>query len=82
MLVRISEIEIHPEYREEYMQMASNVGATSVSEEPGVIAIYPMAQQRDSCQVRILEIYADEEAYKHHIQTAHFKATSKAHCTW
>ena len=74
MLVRISEIEIHPEYREEYMQMASNVGATSVSEEPGVIAIYQMAQQRDSCQVRILEIYADEEAYKHHIQTAHFKA--------
>ena len=38
MLVRISEIEIHPEYREEYMKMASNVGATSVSEAHGEVA--------------------------------------------
>lgn len=73
MLVRISEIEVYPEYLDEYLQFALRVGETSVREEPGVIAIYPMIQQRDSCQIRILEIYADQEAYKHHITTGHFQ---------
>ena len=75
MLVRISEIEIYPEYHEEYLRMALEVGATSVREEPGVIAIYPMVQQRDSCQIRILEIYANRDAYKHHIATEHKQGT-------
>ena len=73
MLVRISEIEVYPEYLDEYLSFALNVGAVSVRNEPGVIAIYPMIQQRDSCQVRILEIYADREAYKHHLTTEHFQ---------
>lgn len=73
MLVRISEIEIYPQYRDAYLEAALEVGATSVREEPGVIAIFPMIQQRDSCQVRILEIYASPEAYRHHIGTAHFQ---------
>ena len=73
MLVRISEIEVYPEYLGEYLNFAINVGETSVREEPGVIAIYPMIQQRDSCQIRILEIYVDYEAYKNHITTAHFQ---------
>ena len=63
MLVRISEIEVYPQYLDEYLEFALNVGATSVKEEPGVIAIYPMIQKRDSCQIRILEIYASQEAY-------------------
>lgn len=73
MLVRISEIEIYPQYFDAYLAAALEVGATSVREEPGVIAIYPMIQQRDSCQVRILEIYASGEAYRHHLTTPHFK---------
>lgn len=73
MLVRISEIEVYPEYLDEYLKFALTVGATSVREEPGVIAIYPMVQQRDSCQIRILEIYASQEAYRYHIGTKHFQ---------
>lgn len=73
MLVRISEIEVYPEYLDEYLKYALKVGETSVREEAGVIAIYPMIQQRDSCQIRILEIYADQAAYKLHISTAHFQ---------
>lgn len=73
MLVRISEIEVFPEYLQEYLSFALTVGEISVREEPGVIAIFPMIQQRDSCQIRILEIYASREAYKHHIGTEHFR---------
>lgn len=73
MLVRISEIEVYPEYLDEYLNFALTIGATSVREESGVIAIYPMIQQRDSCQIRILEIYANQEAYHYHIETKHFQ---------
>ena len=72
MLVRISEIEVYPEHLSEYLTFARNVGAESVRKEAGVIAIYPMVQNRDSCQIRILEIYADQEAYKKHIASEHF----------
>ncbi|MDO4160054.1 MAG: antibiotic biosynthesis monooxygenase family protein [Prevotellaceae bacterium] len=73
MLVRISEIEVFPEFINEYLDFARNVGETSVREEPGVIAIFPMIQKRDSCQIRIVEIYRDNAAYKHHITTNHFQ---------
>ncbi|MCQ2234134.1 MAG: antibiotic biosynthesis monooxygenase, partial [Paludibacteraceae bacterium] len=71
MIVRISEIEVYPEYLQQYLEFAHNVGATSVREEPGVICIYPMQQLRDDCQIRILEIYASLEAYQQHIKTNH-----------
>lgn len=73
MIVRISEIEVYPEYLQQYLEFAHNVGATSVKEEPGVICIYPMQQLRNECQIRILEIYASQEAYQHHIKTEHFQ---------
>lgn len=73
MIVRISEIEVFPEYLQEYLEFAHNVGATSVKEEPGVICIYPMQQLRNDCQIRILEIYASQEAYQNHIKTDHFQ---------
>lgn len=73
MLVRISEIEVYPQYLDKYMEFALNVGAESVRKEPGVICIYPMIQKRDSCQIRILEIYASQEAYKLHIASNHFQ---------
>ncbi len=73
MLIRISEIEVHPQYLKEYLEYAHTVGATSVKEEPGVMCIYPMQMKRDSAQIRILEIYASQKAYQHHIKTAHFQ---------
>lgn len=73
MLIRISEIEVYPQYLAEYLSASKDVGATSVKEEPGVICIYPMQMKRDSTQIRILEIYASPEAYQHHIKTVHFQ---------
>lgn len=73
MLVRISEIAVYPEYVDAYLAQARQVGATSVRTEAGVVAIFPMVQQRDSCQIRILEIYADRTAYERHIATDHFR---------
>lgn len=73
MIVRISEIEIVPEYLEEYKAIAKEIAAASVKMEPGVLAIFPMYQKENPAQIRIIEIYADKNAYQSHLQTTHFK---------
>lgn len=73
MMVRISEIEIIPEYLEEYKTILEKESSESVKIEPGVIAIYPMHQKGSPNQIRIVEIYANQAAYKSHLQTPHFQ---------
>ena len=64
MIVRIAEIQVDPANLDEYLERARTIGADSVANEPGVIAIFPMQDKRNPGQIRILEIYADEAAYK------------------
>jgi len=73
MMIRIAEIEIEASYLDEYIAILKEEAEASVRLEPGVISIYPMFHKENPNQVRILEIYADEEAYKTHLQTPHFK---------
>jgi 4-carboxymuconolactone decarboxylase len=73
MLVRISEIEIIPEYLEAYNAILKEEAAASMKVEPGVIAIFPMYVKEDPSQIRIVEIYANKEAYLSHLETPHFK---------
>ncbi len=72
-IVRLAEIEVVPEYLEEYLAYAKEVGETSVKVEPGVLTLFSMQSKEEPCKIYILEIYADKEAYQSHIQTAHFK---------
>lgn len=72
MKIRLAEITIEPQYREEYLKKAKKVGAISVEKEEGVICVFPMVMQEDLSQVRIVEIYRDEAAYQAHLQTPHF----------
>ena len=74
LLVRIAEIEVHPEWLEKYLEAARTVGAESVAKEPGVVCIFPMQQMENPCTIRIVEIYRDEAAYKAHLATPHFRA--------
>ncbi len=73
MLVRIAEIEVHPEYLEAYLTAAIEIQQKSLAEEPGVLCLFPNQMKEDSTQIRILEIYASQQAYQRHIQTAHFQ---------
>ena len=72
-IVRLAEIEVEPAFLEEYLTFAKEVGETSVKVEPGVLTLFSMQAKEDPCKIYILEIYADQEAYQSHIQTAHFK---------
>ena len=73
MLVRIAEVEVYPEHLEAYLNAATEIQQKSLAEEPGVLCLFPTQMKEDSTQFRILEIYASQQAYQHHIQTAHFQ---------
>ena len=72
MIVRLAEIEVYPEHLQEYLKFANEVDRLSVERDPGVVCLFPMQSAEDSTQIRILEIYASEEAYQSHIKTEHF----------
>ena len=73
LVVRIAEIEVHPEWLDAYLEAAGAVGAESVAKEPGVVCIFPMQRKDNPCLIRIVEIYRSEAAYKAHLATSHFR---------
>ena len=73
MIVRIAEIDVYPQYLKEYLEFANEVDRLSVEREPGVVCLFPMQSAEDSTKIRILEIYASEEAYQSHLKTDHFQ---------
>ncbi len=73
MMIRISEIEIDSNYLKEYNSILQEESRASVQLEKGVIAIYPLYQKENPTQIRILEIYANRDAYEAHLKTPHFQ---------
>lgn len=73
MMIRISEIEIDTNFLEEYNAILQEESRASVMLEPGVISIFPMYQSDHPAQLRILEVYANKEAYESHLKTPHFQ---------
>jgi quinol monooxygenase YgiN len=78
MLVRISEIQIFPQYLDEYQRILNEEAEASVRLEPGVICIFPSAEKDDRTKIRILEVYATREAYDAHIKSPHFQKYKKS----
>lgn len=72
-IVRLSKIEVYPEYLEEYMKYATEVGEVSLRTEPGVLTMYAVSEKENPCMVTILETYASQKAYELHIASEHFQ---------
>lgn len=72
-IVRLSKIKVNPEYLDEYMKFAVEVGTISLQTEPGVLTMYAVADKDDPCNITILETYSSQEAYKQHIASEHFQ---------
>lgn len=72
-IVRLSKITVAPEYLDQYKAFAAEVGRESMKREPGVRVLYSMQEKKNPTRFAILEIYANQEAYQHHIQTPHFR---------
>ena len=72
-MIRMAEIKIDSAYLEDYKAILKEEAAASVRLEPGVITIFPMYEEDNPFQVRILEIYASRAAYEQHLTTPHFQ---------
>ena len=71
--VRIAEIEVDPAQREAFIAAVTDEMDESVRVEPGVSAIYAVAERDDPSRFRFFEIYADEAAYDAHLESRHFR---------
>ena len=71
--VRIAEIEIDPAQLEPYTAAVREQIEAAIRLEPGVLALYSVADKENPAQVFVFEMYASVEAYKAHLETAHFK---------
>ena len=71
-MVRIAELEIDPEQLAAYRALLAEEIEASVEKEPGVLMLHAVAERERPEYVRILEVYADREAYEAHLKTPHF----------
>jgi quinol monooxygenase YgiN len=75
---RMAEIEIDPAQIEGYLAALKEQIETAVRLEPGVLALHAIADKENPARVFVFEIYADIDAYKTHLETAHFKKYKSA----
>jgi quinol monooxygenase YgiN len=71
--VRVADIEVEPAQREAFISAVKEEMDESVRVEPGVLALYAVAEKDDPSRLRFFEIYADEAAYDAHLASLHFR---------
>lgn len=72
-VVRIAELVIDPGQLKAYTAAVREEMEDAIRLEPGVLAIYSVAEKEKPNSLRFFEIYANEEAYRSHIESPHFK---------
>src|SRR6185295_17128835 len=72
-IVHLAKLEIDSSRLEDYKAALKEEIETSIRLEPGVLTLYPVQEKDNPRHITILEIYADTDAYKIHLQTPHFK---------
>ncbi|HEY9195415.1 MAG TPA: antibiotic biosynthesis monooxygenase [Mucilaginibacter sp.] len=72
-VVRIARLVIDSAQLQNYKAALKLHAETAVRVEPGVLTLYAIAEKNNPTHISVFEIYADDNAYKAHLQTAHFK---------
>jgi quinol monooxygenase YgiN len=72
-LVRVAKLQIDSNQLENYKAALKEEIETSVRVEPGVLTLYAVSEKDRPTHITIFEIYANQDAYKAHLETAHFK---------
>ena len=81
VVVRIAELNVDPAHRESFISAVREEIEEAVRIEPGVLAIYAVAEKDDPSRLRFFEMYANDEAYRAHLESPHFRkyvATTKS----
>ena len=72
-VVRIAELEIDAAQLENYKVVVKEEMEASIRVEPGVLALYAVAEKGKPTMLRFFEMYADEAAYNAHRDSPHFR---------
>lgn len=73
VVVRIAHLEIDQAQLENFIAAVSEEIDEAIRVEPGVLAIYAVAERDNPARLRFFEIYASEAAYVAHRESAHFR---------
>lgn len=71
-MVRLAKLQIDSAQLENYKAALREEVEASLRLEPGVLTLYAVSEKNNPTHITILEIYADEDAYKAHLLTPHF----------
>jgi quinol monooxygenase YgiN len=71
-VVRIAKLQIDSAQLENYKAALKLHAETAVRVEPGVLTLYAVYEKDHPTNVTVFEIYANADAYKAHLKTAHF----------
>jgi|SRR6188474_1773409 len=71
-IVRLAKLVIDSTQLESYKAALKEEIETSIQLEPGVLTLYAVSEKDKPTHITILEIYANAESYKAHVQTPHF----------
>ena len=72
-LTRLARVTVDPMYLEQYHLLLKEPIETALRLEPGVLALYALANKDRPEKIVIPEIHADEAAYRSHPETYHFR---------
>jgi quinol monooxygenase YgiN len=73
LVVRMAKIRVDSAQLENYKIALQEAIETAVRVEPGVLTLNAVAEKNNPTSIIILEIYANPDAYKSHLETPHFK---------
>jgi len=72
-VVRIAELEIHPDHMDAYKAALKDEIAASIRTEPGVLTLCAVSVKDHPEQIRLFEIYRNAASYQAHLQSPHFR---------
>ena len=78
LVVRIAKLQIDSAQLKNYQDALKEEIETSVRVEAGVLTLNAVAEKNNPTHITIMEIYANKDAYKSHIETSHFKKYKSA----
>ncbi len=72
-VVRLAKLVIDSTQLENYKAALKEEIEASVRLESGVLTLYAVYEKNNPAHITIFEIYANDDAYRAHLQTPHFK---------
>ena len=73
LVVRVAKLQIDSAQLDSYKAALKEEIETSVRVEKGVLTLYAVSDKYKPTLITVFEIYANQEAYKAHLETPHFK---------